>query len=866
MSVRQSSASTGLPFVGSISRWARNNLQTRDDDRALLEDDPLSIPLESRDPDQDSVPLRLGIGASQRHFNASKRSRPCQLAIFITIFAGLLLAITLPRRHPAPVDRSLLPCGNARYSVNDHTCYRGNFLCPVIDRKRTLQCGTDCYLPQEFSCNDGKLVHLSSELGGKPPSKDVSRESCTPSYLHLSDPPYKNYFMSDCSGASQIVVTSPLTDSDLNTISPRLLVAWPAGNSGIATFFTPENGANGTLAIQLENISGTNRTLDPLVGGVTGVLSFNSSAVLDLAILGSIRTIREFVEGPSTLTPKIQDAIQIQQLPDGDVQLSRMWFDNTTETFLTIHSSSETTISIQNGQPHFTPGSYTFNAWTSYPQLDQLGAMEVINPASQSVITQDPEDVDSLAFLSYSSKVLAGAWRFLTYFGRDSLISLLLLRPILSEGDGGAIEAILGAAIERIDPNDGSVCHEETIGDYATYLNGQQGISSTDPQCDYKMVDTDFFLPIAINEYFTNSTVGKSRRGAFFAKNATFLPSSRGSTYENLTLATAEKIMNITANFEKSPTNENLIRLKDGQNVGQWRDSGNGLGGGRIPYDVNTALVPAALKSIASLSSNGFFPSHPYWSTVASKRATFWEDNTLALFQVNITVDKARGLVESYVNQTGFPGKVNTSDLNSSVVFHGLALDGQDHTPIVKVMNTDDCFRLFLLNSTNQTQHSAFLSQVADNILRPFPLGLSSSVGLFIANPAYGDGSVDANEFTANAYHGTVVWSWQLAMMAAGLERQLGRCEYEDLPFCKDSELHGRVLNAYNHLWDLIAANREHLSSEVWSWIYRDNDFQYTPLGALPPQEGQSPVESDIRQLWSLAFLAVKRNDAFGLS
>ncbi|KAI0836010.1 carbohydrate-binding module family 52 protein [Hypoxylon sp. FL0890] len=858
-----------LPFAGPVSRRGTNSRQARDDDQALLEDDPLSIPLENIDTASDSDLRQPGLPARSHHYGGSRGNRSCQLAIFVAVLAGLLLAILLPRRHSrssVSVNDGLLPCGNARYSINDHTCYGSNFLCPVVNKKRTLRCGSDCYLPEEFSCDSGKLVGIQNpNSGDKAPPKDASRESCTPNYLHLSDPPYENYFMSDCSSASQVVVTTPLPDSDLTIIGPRLLIAWPAGNSGIVAYFSPVNGVNGTLGIGLENIGSTNRTLNPLVGGVTGFLSLYSSATLDLAILGSVRTIREFIEGPSTLSPKIQDAIEIHQLPDGGIQLNRQWLDKTTETYLTIHGSNGTSVSIQSGKPRFTAGTYTFNAWSSYPQLDQLGAMEVINPASQLIISQNEEDVESLSFLSYSSKILAGAWRFLTYFGRDSLISLLLLRPILSEDDGGAIEAILGAAIERINSSDGTVCHEETIGDYASYLNEQQGIDSADPLCDYKMVDTDFLFLIAINEYFVNTAVGSSRREPFFERNASFLSANLGSTYGDLTLATAEKIMKLTADFEQSPVKENLIHLNNGQTVGQWRDSGNGLGGGRIPYDVNTALVPAALKSIASLSSKGFFPSYPDWAEVASKRAIFWEDNTLSFFQVNITIEKSRDLVESYVDVTGFPGKVDTSELNSPVVFHGLALDGRDHQPIVKVMNTDDCFRLFLLNGTDQSQLSAFLSQVADNILRPFPLGLSTDVGLVVANPAYGKGSVDVKEFTESAYHGTVVWSWQLAMMAAGLERQLERCEHEQLAFCTDSALHGHVLEAYNHLWDLIDTNREHLSSEVWSWVYRDGKFQYTPLGALPPPEGQSPVESDIRQLWSLAFLAVKRNDAYRL-
>ncbi|KAI1441765.1 carbohydrate-binding module family 52 protein [Annulohypoxylon stygium] len=867
MSTRQFPGLLKVPVVGSIFRQARDGRRMRDDDRALLEDDPLSIPLETIEPDPRSSPRRPGTAAWSHHRAGSGRNRSCQIVIFIAILAGLLLAVLLPRRHssaPAPVNDGLMPCGSSRYSINDHTCYQSNFLCPVVDKKRTLKCGNDCYTPHDFSCDDGKLVQVQApNPGGNIPAPNTDRGACTPNYLHLSDPPYENYFMSDCSSASQVVITSPLVDSDLKIISPRLLIAWPAGNSGIVAYFSPVNGVNGTLGIGLENTAHTNRTLDPLVGGVAGVLTLNSSAILDLAILGSIRTIREFIEGPSSLSPKIQDAIKIEQLPDGGVLLNRQWLDKTTETFLTFHNLNQTAITIEDGRPHFENGSYAFNAWLNYPQLDQLGAMDVINSASKSIISENEDDVKSLTFLSYSSKLLAGAWRFLTYFGRDSLISLLLLRPILSEGDSGAVEAILEAAIERINSKDGSVCHEETIGDYASILNEQQGIDSTDPLCDYKMIDTDFFLLIAINDYFVNSVIGRARRGIFFAKTASVLPGNRGLSFENLTLATTEKIMRLTANFEQSPVKENLIPLNKGQTVGQWRDSGNGLGGGRIPYDVNTALVPAALKSIASLSSNGFFPSHRDWETIASKRAVLWEDKTLSFFQVNITTERAQDLVKNYVDASRFPGDVDFSGLNSSIFFHGLALDGKDHQPIVKVMNTDDCFRLFLLNSTDETQLSAFLSQVADNILRPFPLGLSTTVGLVVSNPAYGDGSVDVREFSESAYHGTVVWSWQLAMMAAGLEKQLGRCEFEQLAFCADTALHDRVIEAYNHLWDLIDANHEHLSSEVWSWIYRDGGFQYTPLGALPPPEGQSPVESDIRQLWSLTFLAIKRNKVY---
>lgn len=40
----------------------------------------------------------------------------------------------------------------------------------------------------------------------------------------IDDPPYTNFFYSDCNSATQVVATSPLPVSDLKVIGPRLLV------------------------------------------------------------------------------------------------------------------------------------------------------------------------------------------------------------------------------------------------------------------------------------------------------------------------------------------------------------------------------------------------------------------------------------------------------------------------------------------------------------------------------------------------------------------------------------------------------------------------------------------------------------------
>jgi hypothetical protein len=322
-------------------------------------------------------------------------------------------------------------------------------LCPVLDGVPTLRCGPDCYLPGMYECgDDGRLVYppedtststatvsaSSSGSSGSPSSSSTAAgATCSEdaTTLHLSDPPYENYFYSDCHGANQIVVTSPLSDSNLTIIGPRLLVAWPAGNSGTVAFFAPQNGVNGSLGIEVVNGT-TDQPLSPVYDpdtsssasgyarvGVSALVSFNSSAVLTVPILGSIRTIRDFTEGPSILVPEIQNATTLH-VENGTAAYSRLWLDNVTTTLMSFAPAEEGSggLSVENGLLSFEAGTYEFSASFDYPQLEQLSAMAVLNEESQGLITQNPDQAQSLAFLSYSEKLLAGAWRFLTYFGR----------------------------------------------------------------------------------------------------------------------------------------------------------------------------------------------------------------------------------------------------------------------------------------------------------------------------------------------------------------------------------------------------------------------------------------------------------------
>ena len=234
---------------------------------------------------------------------------------------------------------------------------------------------------------------------------------------------------------------------------------------------------------------------------------------------------------------------------------------------------------------------------------------------------------------------------------------------------------------------------------------------------------------------------------------------------------------------------------------------------------------------------------------------------------MSLPASTARSNLQSYLSEnTYYTGASHASSLPSSgnLTYYSLALSGYNNLRTVPVLHSDTAFRLFFINSTNQPQLSTFLNATANSILRPFPAGLLTPVGMVVANPALSGSSVLVANFTNSAYHGTVVWSWQLAMMAEGLRRQLHRCNSPSVPdFCGESSVYGTVKRAYNTLWTNIESNRRLLQGEVWSWTYSNSSgYKDVQLGSLPPPPGvSSGTESNVRQLWSLTFLAVRRDE-----
>ncbi len=95
-------------------------------------------------------------------------------------------------------------------------------------------------------------------------------------------------------------------------------------------------------------------------------------------------------------------------------------------------------------------------------------------------------------------------------------------------------------------------------------------------------------------------------------------------------------------------------------------------------------------------------------------------------------------------------------------------------------------------------------------------------------------------------------------------ELQLDRCNSAQAPdFCRDSSVADNARRAYNKLWDTIQANSNLLSSEVWSWLYRDNRFEETPLGGIPPPPG---IGGATGQSFTTSFSSYSSTNSFSFS
>ena len=128
---------------------------------------------------------------------------------------------------------------------------------------------------------------------------------------------------------------------------------------------------------------------------------------------------------------------------------------------------------------------------------------------------------------------------------------------------------------------------------------------------------------------------------------------------------------------------------------------------------------------------------------------------------MTVPAGRARARVSAYAAASGVDANGPLASLQgNAVTFNALSLDAQGRP--VPVMHSDDSFVLLFGRPT-----PAQLERAIATATRPFPAGLLTPVGMLVTNPVFAAPEVRAR-FTNAEYFGTVVWSWQQAMMTAG--------------------------------------------------------------------------------------------------
>ena len=612
----------------------------------------------------------------------------------------------------------------------------------------------------------------------------------------------------------------------------RILMAFPAGNSGVGVWFvhSPEK-----LHWKLEGapraVHRTDRRGRPLRGLVAEASVDAGELQIRKALLSSVRVLRDY-QSLGAAPPAVSAAPHVQ---GHTISWSRDRLDGAAGYRLVLE--------VTHGELHgdrLAAGSdgrigLRITGLTGEEPLRPLAGPELLNELAST----DAGARDTLAFLAYREKLLAGSWRFQTYFGRDTLISTRLLLPVLSET---ATEAALASVLERVSPQ-GEVAHEEDIGERAVLDHMERdGSRSAVPILDYKMIDGSYLLAPIASAWLLHDARGRPRAAGFLAAAADgSVQRARGAAL----MANLRLVVQSAQGFAAQPDAAHLVGLKPGFAVGNWRDSESGLGGGRYPYDVNAVLVPAALAAIEELHASGLLS--PYASAQdealladAAALARVWRERAPRLFVVELPAAAAREAVRSYAASQGIDAEPALQALGDTPLrFTALALDAEGRA--IPVMHSDEGFALLF-----GELDAARLDEVVNVLLRPFPAGLMTEVGMLVANPAFCPPQLQAS-FTRNAYHGTVVWSWQQALFAAGLARQLER---SDLP----AGVRAHLAGAQRRLWSAIEATRSLKNSELWSWSYVAGRYQVAPFGSAAADVD----ESDAAQLWSTAYLAVR--------
>lgn len=511
-------------------------------------------------------------------------------------------------------------------------------------------------------------------------------------------------------------------------------------------------------------------------------------------------------------------------------------------------------------------------------------------------------DVRGVELLSSREKLMAGLPNYATYFGRDGMMTALMMRPIWTQA---MTEHEIASVLRKLAPS-GEVSHEEALGGQAIRENAVEYSASIadyirlagggrrreadsalarardvlrDLQAvreNYRMMDDEFQLPILAARYLGDPSVASDRKRAFL--NDT---SSRGASHLALLLRELGYVATLTAPYASAPTAEHLVAFSKRDSThwlsGSWRDSNAGYANGRFAMDINAIWVPNALESMATILST-LRALGVTASTVDSiapevartPLAEYARDSTSLARAVqtwrgarrHFSVTLAPGEIRARANaklqwlpaaERSYWAKVlaDTSVTRDSLHFLALSLDSAGRP--IPVVNTDPATRLFLEDLTTQVVNGSMLADSAlrdiEPFLRPYPVGLFvAQLGPLVANDAYASRAV-WEAFRTDLYHSPrVVWGREVNLFVLGTANQIAGA-YDATGRLENPGLAPYVRKLDDALRRVTTAVRASGLAHNELWSYRVDAGRL-----LPMRYGTS---TDV-QLWNTTDLAVQ--------
>jgi hypothetical protein len=480
---------------------------------------------------------------------------------------------------------------------------------------------------------------------------------------------------------------------------------------------------------------------------------------------------------------------------------------------------------------------------TDAPALTPLGRDEIFNDAFRRFLEARRADrrlereVRGFELLSSREKLMAGLPNYATYFGRDMLMTALLMEPVWSDT---MPEFVIAAALRKLTPA-GEVSHEEALGGQAIRENaaeynrrGSVAILANLQAVreNYFMVDDDFQLPVVAAHYLANPAVPVERKRRFTAQYGALL--ARNLAY----------VWRRAEPYAKAPVATNLVgfqRDPDGWwHPGSWRDSRVGYAGGRFAFDVNSVWVPAALRAIAAIrpSLDSAAQARLPDSATLARAIETW-GNAVEHFEVALAPDEVAKRVraklgslpaaerahwDSVLAGSGFPA--------DTLRFPAVSLDSLGRP--IPVMSTDVGMLLLLEDSDPRRE-----TELLRPFLLPYPVGLFvEGLGPLATNDAYATPAVWAM-FERDLYHSPrVVWGREVnTLLAAAARRPDARAMLvQTVGAVERSGFRHAELWSYRIDTNGLRPIRYGSGSDVQLWTLADIAVQYLLNAPRPPQ------------------------------